>query len=195
MDEKELAKLMADAVAQGIEQFKAGPEFAGLVETNQKLADELKETQNHAAAEAVRADLIGCQAFAKELLDNKKVTPAQFNGGLDAFLVSLDNTEKVEFSNGKPQTRREFAMELLRQAPGQKSLFNKVDEDTSRAGEDDNVSADVQSLAAKHGLDPKIVAQNFTAARKGLFSTVADEEGNLVNTAAPISIGATKAVK
>lgn len=179
MNEAEIKQAIAEGIAAGIEQFKASPEIVNLQAENQRL-------RNEAIASAVESDLKECQTFAKGLLDAKKVTPALFNAGLGAFLASLDNSTVLEFSAGKKQTARAFAKEMLEGQAGHGQLFNAVDTDGARPNEDTNVM--VEQFAAKHGLDPKIVADNWAKfSRQGAVPET-DEEGRLVQSGKGVSL-------
>ena len=159
MTKEEMDKAIAEGVAAGINQFKTGPEFTALQAENKRLAEELTAANHNAAAARVEADTKECLAFAKGLLDTKKITPAQHNAGLGAFLASLDNSEKLEFASGKSQTRREFAMGLLDSAAPKTDLFKSVD--SAEARDTDDVPSAIEAFAKKHGLDPKIVAAQY----------------------------------
>lgn len=181
MTEAEIQKTIADGIAAGVKQFQASPEIINLQADNQRLTEQLQETQKHAAAKAVEADVEGCLLFAKSLFDAKKITPALFNGGLGAFIASLDNTTPLEFSAGKKQTRREFFKAMLEDQAANTVLFSTVDGDPNRPGEEENINSDVERFAAEKGLDPKILAEQYKAQRKALtFSGATAEEGYTV---------------
>ena len=172
--DKAIAKAIADATPNIVAQFKAGDEFTALETANKKMAEDLEATRNQAAAFALQADVEKCQAFAKGLLKDKKITPAHFENGMGAFLASLDNSAKFEFSKGKEQTRREFAMEMFSALPGNTSLFSQVDNSQPETSE---ISGEIEAFAKKHGLDPKLVAEKFAAQRRGTVGSVRDDDG------------------
>ena len=122
MDEKAIKALIDAQVAAHMQPFSAKittleTDNATLKEENVQLKQNLSATQAQAATVVVQAKVNECKTFAKGLLDQKRITPAIFEGGLAAFMSSLDDQKKFKFAGDKEATQLEQFKALLSALP------------------------------------------------------------------------------
>lgn len=172
MTKEEMQAAIAEAITgfKNSDEFKALESKAGKVE---QLQQDLTTAQENAAVATVKGQLQECENFAKQMLDERRVSPVEFNG-LGALILSLDDSDKIEFEKGKTQQtpRERFKAQLKGRPALHKSLFETVDEGSTRVSEE--VGEAVSVFADKFKLDPKIVAQQFKTLRTTTVAGVED---------------------
>lgn len=163
---------------------------------NAELKTQLSATVATGVAAAVQAKLESCKTFAKGLLDQKRITPAVHEGGLAAFMSSLDDQQKFKFAGDKEVAQLDHFKSLLSALPvvSGATLFNVQDGDAARPNED--IDGAIAEMAAKEGIDPALLAKNFQMQKSLKFGAGAGVgEDQVVFGGSGISIAAQPKAK
>jgi hypothetical protein len=192
MDKKEIEEMVANAAAKAVEAFQSG-EGQKALNAKAKLADELqektKELESLLQETQIKSVFAKCETFVNGLLKEKKISPAIANGGLAAFMASLDGKEKLAFAKGGDKvTQREYFESVIGELCKLGGIFKEIDGDPERKGEVSDVSDSIAKFAEKNELDPKLVALAY----KGFSARGSvDEDGDV----APLSMSIGTTVK